>query len=191
MMKSPYGPLPLVAAVALAATLTLTGCYTQRNVGGVSSLGIVQTAPVESDKGYVEFISVSRDVPLPVYQVDAKGNEYLLASFGLNAGDEYYRDRYGHVVENLRVSEPVGEHTFAVERDGERVEVPVKEGKITPVEVHYTLLQDGDSFRTYRVNYRVFEPIPYQEERLASARAESGTPQRPRTDQDVHSDPAQ
>ena len=163
MMKS---SVLAVAALAVA----LTGCYGPRNVGGVSSLGVVETAPVESDKGYVEFISVSRDVPVPVYQVDEKGNAYLLASVGLRPGDTYYRDpaTRGHVVQNLRVSEPPGEHTFAVERNGERIEVPVKEGKITPVEVDYTLLQEGDAFRTYRVNYRVFEPVPYQESRLSS-----------------------
>jgi hypothetical protein len=161
-----------VLAVA-AVAVTLAGCYGPRNVGGVRSLGIVETAPVESDKGYVEFISVSRDVPVPVYQVDDKGNAYLLASVGLRPGDVYHRDRYGHVVQNLRVSEPPGEQTFAIERNGERIEVPVKEGKITPVEVDYTLLQDGDAFRTYRVNYRVFEPVPYQEGRLSSAASSS------------------
>jgi hypothetical protein len=53
-----------------------------------------------------------------------------------------------------------------VERNGERIRVPVKEGKITPVEINYATLDEGDSFRTYRVSHRVFEPVPYQEDRL-------------------------
>ena len=165
---------PILAAAAVAITLTLTGCYGPRNVGGVSSLGMVQTAPVESDKGYVEFMSVSKDAPIPIYQVDEQGNEYLLASVGLEAGDAYYRERHGPVVENLRVGEPVGQHTFVIERNGERVQVPIQEGKITPVEIDYTLLNDGDLFRTYRVNYRIFEPVPYQEERLGSTPNRAG-----------------
>lgn len=162
---------PVLAVTAMAFIAALTGCHSPKNVGGVKSLGIVQTAPVESDKGYVEFMSVCRDVPIPVYQVDKQGNSYRLASFGLNAGDAYHKDRHGTTVQNLRVSEPAGEHTFLVENNGERIQVPVKEGKITPVEVNYTLLDDADLFRTYRVSYRVFEPVPYQEERLTSVSA--------------------
>ena len=159
---------PILAAVAVTITAALTGCHSTENVGGVKSLGLVQTAPVESDKGYVEFMSVSRDVPIPIYQVDESGNEYRLASIGLKAGDTYNKDRNGTTVQNLRVSEPAGEHTFVVEDNGQRITVPVKEGKITPVEVNYTLLDDADLFRTYRVSYRVFEPVAYQDQRLTS-----------------------
>ena len=169
---------PILTVAAVAITVALTGCHSPNNVGGVKSLGLVQTAPVESDKGYVEFMSVSRDVPIPIYQVDEKGNEYRLASIGLKAGDKYQRDRYGTTVQNLRVSEPAGEHTFVVEDDGQRIQVPVKEGKITPVEVNYTLVQDADLFRTYRASYRVFEPVPYQDERLTSISPPSQTEHR-------------
>src|SRR5688572_27736609 len=94
---------PTVAVAAVTITVALTGCYGPRNVGGVKSLGIVQTTPVESDKGYVEFMSVSRDVPIPIYQVDEQGNEYRLAAIGLGAGEKYRERRHGPVVENLRV----------------------------------------------------------------------------------------
>lgn len=163
---------PILAAAAVAITFALTGCYGPKNVGGVPSLGIVQTAPVESDKGYVEFISVSKDAPIPIYQLDEQGNEYLLASVGLKAGDTYRTKRYGTIVQNLRVSEPTGDQTFMVEDNGDRIEVPVKEGMITPVEINYDVVQDADLFRTYRMSYRVFEPVPYQEARLKSPAAQ-------------------
>jgi hypothetical protein len=163
----------ILAASAVATIAALTGCHSSKHVGSAKSLGIVQTTPVESDKGYVEFISVHKDVPIPVYQLDDRGNKYRLASFGLDSGDSYHKDRYGTTVQNLRVSEPAGEHTFLLEENGERIRVPVKEGKITPVEVNYTLLDQWDLHRTYRMSYRVFEPIPYQDERLGSTKASS------------------
>ena len=159
---------PTLAVLAAASSLVLTGCKGPRNVGGVPSLGVVQTAPVESDKGYVEFISVSKDAPIPIYQVDKQGNKYLLASVGLKEGDAFDRGRHGQVVQNLRVSEPAGEQMFMVEGNGERIQVPVQEGKITPVEINYKLVENGDAFRTYRMSYRVFEPVPFQDERLKS-----------------------
>jgi hypothetical protein len=160
----------VLAAMAGLVALFATGCFSSRHVGGVQSLGIVETAGNDSDKGYVEFISVCKDTPIAVYQVDKNGNNYLLGGVGLSRGDIYSIRRHDMtVVENLRVSEPPGTHTFVVERDGERIQVPVKEGKITPVEVNYTLLDAGDTFRTYRTSTRVFEPVPFQEEELACA----------------------
>ena len=150
----------LVLAATACSVMLITGCSSSRHVGGVKSLGIVETAGNDSNKGYVEFISVNKDTAIPIYQVDKSGNSYLLAGVGLEANDNMT------VVESLRVSEPPGTHTFVIERSGERIQVPVREGKITPVEVNYTLLEKGDSFRTYRTNTRVFEPVPFQEERL-------------------------
>jgi len=158
----------VVAATACSVMFFVTGCHSTRHAGGVKSLGIVETAGNDSNKGYVEFISVGKDTAIPVYQLDKNGQSYLLAGVGLEAKDSYSLARHDMaVVENLRVSEPAGTHTFVIERIGERIRVPIKEGKITPVEINYTLLDDGDAFRTYRVNHRVFEPVPYQEERLA------------------------
>jgi len=150
----------VVAATACSVMFFVTGCHSTRHAGGVKSLGIVETAGNDSNKGYVEFISVNKDTAIPIYQVDKSGNSYLLAGVGLEANDNMT------VVESLRVSEPPGTHTFVIERSGERIQVPVREGKITPVEVNYTLLEKGDSFRTYRTSTRVFEPVPYQEDRL-------------------------
>lgn len=158
----------VVAATACSVMFFVTGCYSTRHVGGVQSLGIVETAGNDSNKGYVEFISVCKDTPIPVYQLDKSGTSYLLGGVGLEAKDSYSLDRHDMtVVENLRVSEPPGTHTFVIERSGERIQVPVREGKITPVEINYTLLDSGDTFRTYRASHRVFEPVPFQEERLA------------------------
>jgi hypothetical protein len=161
----------------MAGTMTVlvTGCYSTRDVGGVKSLGIVETAGNDSNKGYVEFISVGKETPIPIYQLDKNGSSYLLGGVGLGTDDRYWIDRHNMtVVENLRVSEPPGTHTFVIERSGERIQVPVREGRITPVEINYTLLEAGDTFRTYRANHRVFEPVPFQEECLAGeARTES------------------
>lgn len=158
----------VVAATACSVMFLITGCSSTRHVGGVKSLGIVETAGNDSNKGYVEFISVCKDTPIPIYQTDKSGESYLLGGVGLEAKDHYSLARNDNmtVVENLRVSEPPGTHTFVVERNGERIRVPVKEGKITPVEINYATLDEGDSFRTYRVSHRVFEPVPYQEDRL-------------------------
>lgn len=166
---------PIVAVAAVVVSLAVAGCHSPRNVGGVKTLGVVQTTPVESDKGYVEFISVSKDAPIPIYQIDKQGNEYLLASVGLKAGDAYRKDRYGTTVQNLRVSEPAGQQTFVIDRNGERIEVPVKEGKITPVEINYRVVDQGDTFRTYRMSHRVFEPMPYQDQELRSEVADNST----------------
>ena len=157
----------VVAATACSVMFFVTGCSSTRHVGGVKSLGVVETAGNDSNKGYVEFISVGKDTAIPVYQLDKSGQSYPLAGVGLEEGDRYVRHQNMPVVENLRVSEPPGTHTFVIERGGERIRVPVQEGKITPVEINYTLLDDGDSFRTYRTSSRVFQPVPYQEERLA------------------------
>ena len=164
----------VLAATAGSVMFLVTGCYSTRHVGGVKDLGIVETAGNDSNKGYVEFISVCKDAPIPIYQVDKNGNSYLLAGVGLDSDSVYSLDRHDMtVVENLRVSEPPGTHTFIVERNGDRLMVPVKEGKITPVEINYTLLESGDTFRTYRANHRVFEPVPFQEERLCAPKTEA------------------
>jgi hypothetical protein len=161
----------VVAAMACSVMLFVTGCSSTRHVGGVKSLGIVETAGNDSNKGYVEFISVSKDTPIPIYQLDKGGESYLLGGVGLSAKDTYSLARHDNmpVVENLRVSEPPGTHTFVIERNGERLRVPVQEGKITPVEINYATQDEGDTFRTYRVSHRVFEPVPYQEEKLGCA----------------------
>jgi len=158
----------VLAATACSVMFLVTGCYSTRHVGGVKSLGIVETAGNDSNKGYVEFISVCKDTPIPIYQTDKSGESYLLGGVGLEAKGHYSLARNDNmtVVENLRVSEPPGTQTFVIERNGERLRVPVKEGKITPVEINYTTLDEGDTFRTYRVSHRVFEPVPFQEERL-------------------------
>ena len=164
----------VLAATAGSVMCFVTGCSSTRHVGGVKDLGIVETAGNDSNKGYVEFISVCKDTPIAVYQLDKNGDSYLLGGVGLDHGSVYSLDRYDMtIVENLRISEPPGTQTFVVERNGERIQVPVREGKITPVEINYTLLEDGDTFRTYRMSHRVFEPVPFQEERLAcGAKAE-------------------
>lgn len=163
----------VLAATAFSVMFLVTGCYSSRHVGGVKNLGIVETAGDDSNKGYVEFISVGKDAVIPVYQEDRNGNGYLLGGVGLDADDRYSRDRYNMtVVENLRVSEPPGTHTFVVERQGHRFRVPVQEGKITPVEIHYTLLDSGDTFRTYRASHRVLQPVDFQEDRLGAPKKE-------------------
>ena len=165
----------LVLAATACSVVLITGCYSTRHVGGVKSLGVVETAGNDSNKGYVEFISVGKETPIPIFQMDRKGNSYLLGGVGLDKRDTYSISRHDMtVVENLRVSEPPGTHTFVIERNGEHIQVPVREGRITPVEIDYTLLEGGDTFRTYRANHRVFEPVPFQEERLSSlTKAES------------------
>ena len=163
----------VLAATACSVMFFVTGCSTSRHVGGVQSLGIVETAGNDSNKGYVEFISVNKDTLVPVYQMDRNGNSYLLGGVGLDQNDRYSLRRHDMaVVENLRVSEPPGTHTFAIERNGDRLRVPVQQGRITPVEVDYTLLGEGDSHRTYRTSFRVFNPVPFQEERLGATRVE-------------------
>ena len=164
----------VLAATACSVMFLVTGCYSSRHVGGVQSLGIVETAGNDSNKGYVEFISVSKDTPIPIYQLDKAGDSYLLGGVGLEANDRYSLKRHDMtVVENLRVSEPPGTYTFVIERSGERIQVPVREGKITPVEINYTLLDEGANFRTYRASHRVFEPVQFQEERLGCCDSKS------------------
>src|SRR5687767_3731913 len=103
----------LVLAATACSVVLITGCYSSRHVGGVRNLGIVETAGNDSNKGYVEFISVCKDTPIPVYQLDKTGSSYLLGGVGLDGDSVYSLDRHDMtVVENLRVSEPPGTHTF-------------------------------------------------------------------------------
>jgi hypothetical protein len=153
-------------AVGLVSVLA-AGCHSTREVRNVHTLGVVDALPGVDNPGYVEFMSVSKDVPIPIYQLDSENRAYPLAAIGLDSGDRYDANRTRlEVLERLRVAEPSGTQTFMVENDGQRFQVPVEPGKITPVEIDYKLVERGDVFRTYRVDYRVFDPVPYQKEKL-------------------------
>jgi hypothetical protein len=71
-------------------------------------------------------------------------------------GDLYSRARYeGDVSERLRVAVPPGNNTFAIERNGPRVQVPVSAGQVTPVEIYYTRLERGFGMDLYNANVDV------------------------------------
>src|SRR5256885_15973846 len=96
----------VLAATACSVMFLVTGCYSTRHVGGVKSLGIVGTAGNDSNKGYVEFISVCKDTPISIYQTDKSGDSYLLGGVGLEAKNRYSLGRTDNMtlVEHLRAS---------------------------------------------------------------------------------------
>ncbi len=159
--------------VVVFCALVLSGCGTVRSV---HPLGTVDTALDQSSKGYVEFMSVNKTNPIPIFQLDDRRQPVPVGSVGLRQGDWYCYPHYqSTIVENLRVAAPPGQSTFVIEQNGTPVRVPVVAGKITPVEIDQTVIGKGDLYKIYRLNYRIFEPVPYQKQRLVSTRKVKAT----------------
>jgi len=121
----------------------------------------VDSVPGQSAKGYVEFVSISKDAVVPIYLLDEQRQPHLLAATGLKEGSRYsFRRHPTRVAERVRIALPPGKHQFMIERDGPILQVPVEQGKVTPVDLDYVVLYRGDRFITYRLNYQMFEPGP-------------------------------
>jgi len=152
-------PIPFLAMLLGTAVLVGAGCTTGRNVSTAREVGMIDTLPDGSAKGYVEFYTRSANGPVPIYLVDEEQNSHLLAAVGLKAGDKYYRREGLKVSERLRVAAPAGTHTFALQKDGPQIEVPVKEDQITRVELSYDAVDRADHFDVYRLDYAVADPV--------------------------------
>jgi hypothetical protein len=145
----------LIIMLAGSAILVATGCQDTRQVRSSGSFRTVDIAHGQ-DKGYVEFFCRSNNVAVPIYSGDVKDRAVIVGAVGLEPGDHYSRVRYEtEVTSRLRVAVAPGKHTFLVERDGQRIEVPVQAGRVTPVAIDYVLLERADNFDVYRVNAEV------------------------------------
>jgi hypothetical protein len=161
--------IPFLAMVLGAAVLA--GCAS-RPVGTVREVGLIDTLPDATAKGYVEFFTRSANGPVPIYLVDEQKNSHLLAAVGLEAGDKYYRREGMTVAERLRVAAPVGTHTFALQKDGPQIQVPVKADHVTCVEVDYEALDRADFFEVYRLDYAIADPVSAPEAVGSAPRSE-------------------
>ena len=134
-----------------------SGCAIRRPVSTASELGLIDTLPNDSARGYVEFFTRSANGPVPIYLVDEQKDSHLLAAVGVNAGDKYYPREGMKVSERLRVAAPAGTHTFAL--GGQLIEVPVKANHVTCVELDYQPIDRAEHFEVYRLNYAVADPV--------------------------------
>lgn len=160
----------LIGSIWLPVAWFTAGCDTTLQVRTTQPLGTLDAAPDYPNKGYVEFMTTAKTLPFPIFQLDDRLQPFVLAGVGLKEGDLYSYRRYQMpVVENLRVAEPPGTNLFVIETHGQTLEVPVEAGLITPVEINYVLVEAGNTFKVYQLDYRIFAPVPYQPEKLAAA----------------------
>jgi hypothetical protein len=148
--------LRTLSVLIIPLSLAVAGCFDTRQVKSSTAYGITDTAPQVSDKGYVEFYAHTPGAVVPIYGIDARGRSHNLGAVGLKRGDVYSEARYeGLASERLRVAVPPGNNTFAIERNGPRVVVPVSAGQVTPVEVFYNRLERGDRMDIYQAEAEV------------------------------------
>jgi hypothetical protein len=162
--------LNLLAFVGVGTMILLTGCGTTRDVRHAQDTAIVDSSPSATSKGHVEFYTLKHNYPVPIYLVDQRGKALLLGSVGVKAGDRYSVERNGEVVaQKLRVAIPPGTYTFMVENHGQRIEVPVTAGQLTPVEVDYAAFDTATRYVVYRLDTRVFPVTTYKEPAKSSS----------------------
>jgi len=151
--------IPFLALLLGTAMLVSAGCATSRPTGTAREIGVIDTLPDTSAKGYVEFYTRSANGPVPIYLVDEQRNSHLLAAVGVKAGDKYYRREGMKASERLRVAAPAGTHTFALQQGGPVIEVPVKEDQVTRVELDYRPLDRAEHYDVYQLDYAVHDPV--------------------------------
>ncbi len=155
-----------------ATALMMSGCASSRHIDTARELGVIDTLPDSAPKGYVEFHARSANGPVPIYLMDEQNNSHLLAAVGLEAGDKY-RGREGmKVSERLRVAAPPGTHTFALQKDGQPIKVPVKENQVTGVEVDYKPIDNAEHYVVYQMDYAVKNPVRISEAVGSAPRSE-------------------
>src|SRR2546430_6561507 len=123
--------------VVLSSALLLTSSGgVAKDVRSARRLEVIDSAPANQAKGYVEFHARSGKGVIPIYIFDEPKRPVWLAATGLREGDHYSAQRHPTTVaERLRVAMPAGPHTFMIQRDGELLRVPVQENKTTLVEI--------------------------------------------------------
>ena len=143
---------------AVLPLLLALGCASGNDIRQAEKVAVVDVSQ-DAQKGYVEFYSTSHTAPFPIFLVDDLANPRTLGGIGVNSGDDYSYARHGtSLADRLRVGLAPGEHTFMVEQEGEIVKATVASGQVTPVEIDYVLLEEGDTFRVYRVRHQVGRP---------------------------------
>ena len=147
--------------LASALLLTTFGCAIGQQVRSARSFQALDTIPDGSAKGYVEFSSMAKDAAVPIYLLGAQHEPQLLAGTGIKAGDHYsFKRHQTEVAEKVRVALPPGQYQFIIQKDGQVLQVPVEEGKVTRVQLNYVLLIDGDLYGTYRLTCFLSDPVP-------------------------------
>ncbi len=145
-----FGSSLIVCALATGCAHDIRRATVQRSVDLASG---------QSPAGVVEFYSVSNNAVVPIYQLDPDGSPKLMSAVGLAPGNRYDFNRYHTVVaKRLTVTAPAGTQQFLIDGEGPLVKVPVAEGKTTPVEIRYQLLEQGDGFALYTADANVSAP---------------------------------
>jgi len=142
----------------LLAAATITGCA--HDVRTANASHMVRLGPSEGPTGSVEFSAPNAYAVVPIYHLDAKGIPHLISAVGLQPGDHYDFDRSGAVAaQRVTVATPPGTQQFRIEDEGPAVQVPVVEGKVTPVTIQYNLLAQGPQFVVYSADVHVQPPM--------------------------------
>jgi len=135
-----------------------TGCA--HDVRKATARRKINVGSGEGSTGYAEFYSAGDKAVIPIYQLDSQGSPHLVSAVGLAPGDRYDFDRSQSVVaQRLTVAAPAGTQQFLIDGEGPLVKVPVAEGKVTPVPIHYNLLERGHAFVLYSADYSVLPPV--------------------------------
>ena len=144
-------------ACLLAAAL-ITGCA--RDIRTSTAHRSIRLGPDQGPTGSVEFSAPHADSVVQIYRFDEKGVPHNLSAVGLKAGDRYDFDRYGVLAaERLTVTTPPGTQQFRIEDEGPVLEVPVVEGKVTPVAIKYNLIEGTPHFVLYSAEVHVQPPM--------------------------------
>lgn len=151
------------------ALLLASGCASHRNTSTARELGVIDTIGDSQEKGYVEFYTKSANGLIPIYLIDQDNNSQPLAAVGIQAGDEYVRREGMRAAERLRIAAPVGTHTFALQKGGQLIEVPVEQDKITRVELDYDPIDNADAFVVYKLDHAVLDPVSAPPEAVGGA----------------------
>jgi hypothetical protein len=160
---------PVTLCLIGIALLLASGCASHRNTSTARELGVIDTIGDSQDKGYVEFYTKSANGLIPIYLIDQDNNSQPLAAVGVEAGDRYALRDGMRASERLRVAAPVGTHTFALQKGGQLIEVPVEQDKVTRVELDYDPVDNADAFVVYKLDYAVLDPVSAPAEAVGGA----------------------
>jgi hypothetical protein len=130
--------------------------------------GTLNLASSDGPVGFVQFYTPEKhgDNGVWIYQLENDQKPRLLGIIGVRAGGKLCagpHDTNTIVCETLSIASRPGRNAFLIERDGQRIDVPVTDGMTTPVEVDRKLIDRAGDYDVYRVQTRVLDPISSSE----------------------------
>ena len=162
--------IPCSRYALLSLLVCAAGCAPRyENSWHSKANGRVNLASSDGPVGYVQFYTDEKhtDNGVWIYRAEDGQKPELLGIIGVRAGGKLSagpHDCDTRVCETLCVTARPGNNAFLIEREGERIHVPVVDGKTTPVEVDRKLLDRAGNYDVYRLQTRVLTPVSSSEE---------------------------